>query len=133
MAATAWAAMLGLAVVTVAVKWNQPGFRQSDAASPMEMALGFAVFLAVPLTLMATMLSKMTAFADHLLAGRMNLAGNAVLGGSLGAINAVGFLAAGRLISDGVPWDASTLATFVPILAVGGVVMSLGMRRRSPL
>ncbi len=122
--------MVGLMAVTAGVKWNQPGYRDLANSSPVELAATVAVVMAIPLFLIASVLALLLLLADRWLHGRLTLAANTVIGALLGALNAVGLLAAGNLIDGTLRLTAETAATLLPILAVGGIVASLGMRRR---
>jgi hypothetical protein len=123
--------MLGIAAIMAAVKWNEPQFRSPDITSPFAAVGLFTLFIAIPLVFHVPVLAVTMALVDQRLQGRLSLAGNAVIGGLLGALDALGFLWVGQVVPDNnTPMNATTIAVFVPILAVGGVIVSLGMRRR---
>lgn len=127
----AWIAMIALMAVSAGVKWNQPGYRDLANSSPLELAATVAVVMAVPLFLSTSVLATLTLLADRWLRGRLTLAANTLVGASLGALNAIGFLAAGNLVpGDTMRLTPAALAIFLPVLTVGGIVTSLGMRRR---
>ena len=127
----AWLSMLGLVGVTAAVKWNQAGFQTPATTSRVEYVLLAVVFTALPFIWQVGTMTMVLSFLDMWLKGRLTLNGNAVLGGVVGGLNALAFLATGRFIPDGsIPMSVESAAIFVPILAVGGVILSLGMSRR---
>jgi len=123
--------MVGLMTIAASVKWNQPGFRDPGISSPFVLGLIYAVLSVIPIGMMAGMQGFITLMADRWLKGRLNLTGNALIGATLGALNALGDLFVGQVVPGGMHLNMATAAIFVPILVVGGIVISLGMRRRS--
>lgn len=126
----AFLSMLGIAAVMAAVKWNQPEFRSPGISSPFEAIGLFVLFMAIPLFGQIWIITVAMGLLDRWLKGRLTLTGNAVLGGGLGALDALGYLAIGQAVPGSTPMNAASITAFVPILAVGGVVLSIGMRRR---
>ena len=135
----AWISMLGVIAVNAGVKWNQPGFRDPDIVSPFEMAYLFMFVLAIPFALAtATLLAPSAIAADAWLRGRLTLGGNLFVGACLGLPTFAGFFGVGwllfgrnRSLVGGMLRDPSTTIAFLIAFAVGGVVISLGMRRSS--
>lgn len=135
--------MVGVQAVMAGVKWNQPGFRDPDISSPFELALTFAVVMAVPFGGVAFgLLAPMALLADRILRGRFTGTANLAIGACLAVPATLTFLVLFRLLFGdkrtlsefvlalrGMP---GTLVGFLIVFAVGGVIVSLAMRRRNP-
>ena len=130
----AWISMLGVVGVMGAVKWNQPGFRDPDITSPFELAFALMFILALPLALMSGLvLAPAAAFIDAWLEGRLTLGGNTLIGALL-AIPAIAvFVAVGTMLYGPPNGMVADLSIGLTVFAVGGVIVSLGMRRRDRL
>lgn len=134
----AWVSMVGVLAAMAAVKWNQPGFRDPDISGPFEMALFAALSLFIPLGLAAGfLLAPLTWIADRFIRGRLTRGANIIVGALLAVPAAAGFLAAGWLVFGNGPRVIENIRRspdiavgFLTIFAVGGVIMSLGMRHR---
>jgi hypothetical protein len=135
----AWASMVGVLSVMAAVKWNQPEFGDPDMSGPLEMAFFAALSMFIPLGLAAGgLLAPLVWLADRIVGGRLSFTANVVIGACLSIPAAGAFLVAGWLIfGNGARMIANfrrspdLLVAMLMIFAVGGVVMSLAMRRRS--
>ncbi len=134
----AWIAMVGVLAVMAAVKWNQPGFRDPDISGPFEMALTMAVVMGIPLALIAGgVLAPSAWMADRLIRGRFTRGANIIIGAGFSIPATIAFFSAGLLVYGNDPQlienvgrSPDTLVGLLTIFAVGGVVTSLGMRRR---
>lgn len=140
----AWIAMVGVQAVMSGVKWNEPGFRDPDITSPIELAMTIGVVMAIPFAGVAFgLLGPMVIAADRMVRGRFTRGINLALGACLAFPAAIGFLVLFRLLFPdkrtpsefvqtlrGMP---DTLIGFLIVFAVGGMIVSLGMRRRTQL
>lgn len=145
-AAIAWISMVGVLAVMAGVRWNLPGFRDPDISGPVEMALTFAIVSAIPFAILAAVVLAPSAWiADRLVQGRLNGAANIAIGTLFaipsilaflignwvlfGARRGIGFVAFVNRVRN--PPDS--LIGLLIVFAVGGVIMSLAMRRRTAL
>lgn len=138
----AWLAMVGVQAVMSGVKWNEPGFRDPDITSPIELAMTIGLVMAIPFAGVAFgLLGPMAIVADRVVRGRFTRGMNTVLGACLAIPAAGAFLVLFWLLFRdrrtfqqfvqtlrGMP---DTLIGFLIVFAVGGIIVSLGMRRRS--
>jgi hypothetical protein len=123
--------MLGIVGAMAAVKWNQPGLRDPDISSPIELALVFIVVLALPFALMsAAFLAPAAAFLDSALQGRLTLGWNLLIGAALALPAIAIFIGVGTLLYGPPNGMLSALPMGLAVFAVGGMIVSLGMRRR---
>jgi hypothetical protein len=138
----AWFAMIGVMAVMAGVKWNEPGFRDPDITSALEMAMTFGIVMAVPFAGVAFgLLAPMTIVADRVVRGRLPRAANMALGCCLSVPAAVGFVVTSWLLFGGKRNFSQFIATIrrmpdslislLIVFAVGGIIVSLGMRRRT--
>lgn len=137
----AWLSMVGVMGVMAGVRWNTPGFRDVDIDSPVEMALTLALVTAIPFALVTIgLLAPCTVAADSWLRGRFTRRVNAMVGASFGLPALAVFLLVfwslferrrtfGEWLGafNGGPGQ---LVGFLVIFMIGGIVLSLGMRRR---
>jgi len=137
----AWVSMVGILVVMAAVKWNQPGFRDPDITSPFEMAFLFAVVSAIPFALVSVcVLAPSSVAADRIVRGRLGLGPNVVIGALFSIPATLAFFVGNWRLFDRKRALGESLArarnipdsvvALLLIFAVGGVIVSLGMRRR---
>jgi hypothetical protein len=124
-----WVSMVGVLIVMAAVKWNQPEFRIPGAGA-LGTPLIYALLLSFTFFTLTGLQTTATFLVDRWVKGRLTMTGNLIIGAALGAANALGYLAVGRVVPDGMKMNATTIGIFVPVMAVGGLVLSLGMRRR---
>jgi hypothetical protein len=138
LAVVAWISMLGVLAAMGAVKWNQPGFRDQDIQSPAEMAMTMVFVMAIPLALIAgAVLAPSALVADRIIRGRLTRGANTLIGACFSIPSILGFFGAGlllfgngsRLLAN-VRRAPDMLVGLFTIFAVGGIVISLGMRRR---
>jgi hypothetical protein len=123
--------MLGIVAAMAAVKWGESGFRDPDIHSPVELALTFVVITALPLALMSgAFLAPAAALIDGWLDGRLTLGWNALIGAALAIPSAGVFVAVGTLLFGPPNGPVADLSAGLTVFAVGGIVVSLGMRRR---
>jgi hypothetical protein len=143
-AAIAWISMVGVLAVMAGVRWNLPGFRDPDISGPVEMALTFAIVSAIPFAILAAVVLAPAAWiADRLIRGRLPAGANIVIGALFAIPSILAFLIGnwvlfGRRLGFGEYVDRvrnppDSLIGLLIVFAVGGVIMSLGMRRRTAL
>jgi len=143
-AAISWISMVGVLAVMAAVRWNLPGFRDPDISGPLEMALTFALVSAIPFALLAAVVLAPSAWiADRLIRGRLTAGANIVVGALFSIPSILAFLVGnwvlfGRRLGfatylDRVRNPPDSLIGLAIVFAVGGVIMSLAMRRRTAL
>jgi hypothetical protein len=140
----AWISMVSVLAVMAGVRWNLPGFRDPDISGPVEMALTFAVVSAIPFALLAAAVLAPSAWlADRLIQGRFTGGVNIIVGAlftipCVAAFLIGNWLLFGRQLSFGAFVDRvrnppDSLIGLAIVFAVGGVIVSLAMRRRTAL
>jgi hypothetical protein len=139
----AWMAMMCVIAAWAGVSWYLPGGRDPDISSVVEKVMVFVVVMSVPLALMSAAVLAPAAFVlDGWIGGRLTRPANGLIGAALAIPAAIVYLGVGWLIWGGggrtfAGWLANiwrqpaSTAVLGTAFAIGGVVLSLGVRRRA--